>query len=92
MLKKGVNILDAWSGAIPAPLSAMMSSGGWAEVLMLIAEVDRRKLYLEHACHSMFDYVVRVLRCSEGVACMEEEWRRRDEEASGAATGRLTCS
>jgi hypothetical protein len=39
-----------------------------AEVLRLIAEVDRRKLYLEAATSSMFDYVTRVLCMSEGSA------------------------
>ena len=39
-----------------------------AETLRLIAEVDRRKLYLEAAMRSMFEYITRVLCMSEGSA------------------------
>ena len=39
-----------------------------AELIAHLAEVDARRLYLEQACSSMFDYCVRVLRFSEGVA------------------------
>ena len=39
-----------------------------AELIAHLAEVDARRLYLEQACPSMFDYCVRVLRFAEGVA------------------------
>ena len=39
-----------------------------AEVLRLIAEVDRRRLYLEYASPSLFDFATRVLGLSEGSA------------------------
>lgn len=39
-----------------------------AEIIAHIAEVDRRKLYLDHACSSMFVYCTRRLRLSEQAA------------------------
>ena len=39
-----------------------------AELIAHLAEVDARRLYLEQACSSMFDYCVRVLHFAEGVA------------------------
>ena len=39
-----------------------------AEVLRLMAEVDRRKLYVEAACDSMFAFATRVLGMSEAAA------------------------
>jgi len=39
-----------------------------AELIAHLAEVDARRLYLEQACPSMFDYCVRVLQFAEGVA------------------------
>jgi 5-methylcytosine-specific restriction endonuclease McrA len=39
-----------------------------AEILCHLAEVDRRKLYLEQGCASLFAYAVEVLGCSEDEA------------------------
>jgi hypothetical protein len=39
-----------------------------ARVLRLMAEVDRRRLYAQAACSSMFDYATRVLGLSESAA------------------------
>ena len=39
-----------------------------AELIAHLGEVEARRLYLEQACPSMFDYCVRVLRFAEGVA------------------------
>ena len=38
------------------------------ELIAHLAEVDARRLYLEQACPSMFDYCIRVLHFAEGVA------------------------
>src|SRR2546422_2093216 len=39
-----------------------------AELLVHLAEVDARQLYLEEGCSSMFTYCQRVLHFAEGVA------------------------
>jgi hypothetical protein len=39
-----------------------------AELIAHLGEVDTRKLYLEQACSSMFQFCVDVLRFAEGVA------------------------
>jgi hypothetical protein len=39
-----------------------------AAMLAYIAEIDRRKLYLEHACSSMFAFCVKRFRMSEAIA------------------------
>jgi hypothetical protein len=39
-----------------------------AELLVHLAEVDARQLYLEEGCSSMFTYCLRVLHFAEGVA------------------------
>ena len=39
-----------------------------AELLVQLAEVDARKLYLQEACPSMFVYCTRVLHFSESAA------------------------
>jgi len=39
-----------------------------AELLVHLAEVDARQLYLEEGCSSMFTYCIRVLHFAEGVA------------------------
>ncbi|MBI2892362.1 MAG: hypothetical protein HYY06_02340, partial [Deltaproteobacteria bacterium] len=38
-----------------------------AEMIALIAEFDGRRLYLQHACSSMFAYCLRELNLSESV-------------------------
>jgi hypothetical protein len=50
-----------------------------ATLLAYIAEVDRRKLYLEHACPSMFAFCTKRFRMSEAVA------------ARRIRAGRATC-
>ena len=39
-----------------------------AELVAHLGEVDARRLYLEQACSSMFNYCVHVLHFAEGVA------------------------
>jgi len=39
-----------------------------AELLVHLAEVDARKLYLEEGCSSMFTYCQHILHFAEGVA------------------------
>jgi hypothetical protein len=39
-----------------------------AELLLHLAEVDARQLYLEEGCSSMFTYCQQVLHFAEGVA------------------------
>jgi hypothetical protein len=39
-----------------------------AQILWHLREVDRRKLYADHRCSSLFDYCVRKLKYSEGQA------------------------
>jgi hypothetical protein len=39
-----------------------------ASLIAYIAEIDRRKLYLEHACSSMFTFCTKRFRMSEAVA------------------------
>jgi len=54
-----------------------------ATLLAYIAEVDRRKLYLEHACPSMFAFCTKCFHMSEAVAA------RRIR--AGRATCRFPC-
>ena len=42
--------------------------GNTVELLLYIGEIDRRKLYLEHACPSMFAFCTKRFRMSEAVA------------------------
>lgn len=39
-----------------------------ATMLAYVAEIDRRKLYLEHACPSMFAFCVQRFHMSEAIA------------------------
>jgi len=53
-----------------------------AEVILHLGEVEARRLHLEQGCSSMFDYCVRVLRFSEGVAYKRigvARWRSPEE-------------
>lgn len=44
------------------------SRGNAAQLLLYIGEIDRRKLYLEHACPSMFAFCTQRFRMSEAIA------------------------
>ena len=55
------------------------SRGSEADLLVLLGEIDERKLYLDQACASMFAFCVREYGFSEDVAC---------NRISGARTAR----
>src|SRR6266850_304710 len=64
------NFADLADDALLARLTATLEAHHRieAELLALIAEVDRRKLFLEAGCSSMFAYAVEVLHLSEAAA------------------------
>ena len=57
-------------GRLLRDFSALVSEdrGNTANVLVYIGEIDRRRLYLEHACPSMFAFCTKRFRMSEAVA------------------------
>jgi hypothetical protein len=62
-----------------------------AELLVHLAEVDARQLYLEEGCSSMFAWCQRVLHFAEGVAYKPIQAARavrRHPELLGAVRGR----
>ena len=67
-----------------------------AELLAMIGEVEERRLYADHACHSMHRYCVRVLRMSEDVAIkrlrVARAARRHPQILDGIADGQLTVT
>lgn len=67
-----------------------------AELLVIIDEVDRRKLYLEEGCASMYVYATEVLRLSESAAyrriAAARAVRRHPVILEHIQTGALTLS
>lgn len=63
-----LNRLDDTSLLVQLKALASKDSALSAELLAHVGEVDARKLYLEHACSSMFTYCVERLNFSEGEA------------------------
>ena len=57
-----------------------------ATMLAYIAEIDRRKLYLEHACPSMFAFCTKRFHMSEAIAVKRI---RGGRAATGTTTGHL---
>jgi hypothetical protein len=87
----GVGVMDAASvqrvgkGRLLQDLAALVSKdrGNTANMLVYIGEIDRRKLYLEHAYPSMFAFCVKRFRMSEAVAAKRIR--------AGRAAGRFPC-
>jgi hypothetical protein len=71
-----VELMDAGSvrrvgkGRLLRDFSALVGKDRWntADMLVYIGEIDRRKLYLEHAYPSMFAFCTKRFRMSEAVA------------------------
>ena len=83
----GVGLVDAVAlqrvgkGRLLGEFSALVSKDRncTADMLVYIGEIDRRKLYLEHAYPSMFAFCTKRFRMSEAVA------------ARRIRAGRTTC-
>ena len=57
-------------GRLLQDFSALVGKDRWntGDMLLYIGEIDRRKLYLEHAYPSMFAFCTKRFRMSEAVA------------------------